>query len=436
MTWGKSYSFPKAIIHIDGDAFFASCEQSLHPDYRGKPVVVGKERGIAASMSYEAKKLGVVRGMTIPQIKKISSQIIIVPSDYETYSLFSKRMFAIMRRFSSVVEEYGIDEGFVDITGLRKPLNMGYVAIARRIKQDISRELGISVSAGLAPTKVLAKLASTYDKPDGFATVPTGRIKDFLRKINVKDVWGIGSNTAHYMYKLDINSAYDFTQKDFEYVQQYFTKPHQEIWRELCGELVYPVISEKKTSYASISKTRTFTPASSDKNFVYSQLIKNIENACIKARRYQLAARSISVFLKTQDFKIDALELKLNRASSFPNDLTKVIKPLFEKLYKEGVRYRATGVVLSKLQEDTCIQGSLFESPIRLEQMKNIYSAVDGLAKKFGKHTVHLGASIKAKRQLQHQKNRGDKAIRKLIKLKGECGRKRLNIPMFFGMVR
>src|SRR5512140_1486104 len=119
-------SFPRALVHIDCDAFFASCEQALHPEYRGKPVVTGKERGIVAAASYEAKAKGVARGVPLWEVKKLCPDAIIVPSDYETYSLFSKRMFEIMRRFTDLVEEYSIDEAFVDVTGLRRPLRASY----------------------------------------------------------------------------------------------------------------------------------------------------------------------------------------------------------------------------------------------------------------------------------------------------------------------
>src|SRR3990167_8342244 len=109
MPWQhpQTRALPNAILHIDGDAFFASCEQAIHPEYKGKPVVTGQERGIVSSASYEAKRLGISRGTRLQDVKKICPEAIIISSDYETYGLFSKRMFAIMRRFSAAVEEYG-----------------------------------------------------------------------------------------------------------------------------------------------------------------------------------------------------------------------------------------------------------------------------------------------------------------------------------------
>src|SRR6202171_5233946 len=129
------HGFPLAIVHIDGDAFFASCEQARDPTLQGKPVITGKERGIVASMSYEAKRMGVSRAMRLFEVRKICPDAIILPSDYETYSLLSKRFFAIVRRYTPDVEEYGIDECFADLTGLRRVLRMQYVAMAQKIKQ-------------------------------------------------------------------------------------------------------------------------------------------------------------------------------------------------------------------------------------------------------------------------------------------------------------
>jgi len=129
--------YPRAIMHIDGDAFFASCEQSRNPALKGKPVITGKERGIAASLSYEAKEKGVKRGMRLSEIKETCPNVIMLPSDYETYSLLSKRFFTIVRRYTPDVEEYSIDECFADLTGLQRPLNMTYLQIAEKIQKDL-----------------------------------------------------------------------------------------------------------------------------------------------------------------------------------------------------------------------------------------------------------------------------------------------------------
>src|SRR5215813_13240299 len=174
-------SFARAIVHIDADAFFASCEQAVNPTLKGKPVVTGKERGIASAVSYEAKARGVKRGMTIREIKALCPDAIHLPSDYETYSLFSQRMFAIVRRYTPEVEEYSIDECFCDLTGLRRPLRMSYRQMAERIKHELDTALGFTFSVGLAPNKVIAKIASKWQKPSGLTEIPGHSIHLFLK---------------------------------------------------------------------------------------------------------------------------------------------------------------------------------------------------------------------------------------------------------------
>ncbi|MFZ4440503.1 MAG: DNA polymerase IV, partial [Syntrophales bacterium] len=124
------HSWPQAIVHIDGDAFFTSCEEAIHPELRGKPIITGAERGIVACASYPAKKIGIARGVPLHEAKRICPGLIVLPSDYETYSLFSRRMFNVMRRFTDQVEEYSVDEAFADITGMRRALHSSYETIA------------------------------------------------------------------------------------------------------------------------------------------------------------------------------------------------------------------------------------------------------------------------------------------------------------------
>ena len=232
-------SLPRAILHIDGDAFFASCEQSRRPQLQGRPVVTGKERGIAASMSYEAKARGVRRGMRLADIRKICPEAVILPSDYETYSLLSTRFFAIVRRYTPEVEEYSIDECFADVTGLRRPLRMSYVQIAERIKHDLDTELGFTFSVGLAPNKVVAKIASKWAKPSGLTAISGRELHRYLAQLPVEHVWGIGHQTTALLQKHGVQTALQFAQQSEAWVQQYFSKPFYQIWQELHGDYIF-----------------------------------------------------------------------------------------------------------------------------------------------------------------------------------------------------
>lgn len=422
-------SFPRAILHIDGDAFFASCEVAKNPRLRGKPVVTGLERGIASALTYEAKARGVKRGMRISEIRRICPEAVFLPSDYETYSLYSTRMFNIVRRYTPTVEEYSIDECFAELTGLRRPNRMSYGEMARSIKLDLDNELGITFSVGLAPTKVLAKIASKWQKPSGLTVIPGNRAHMFLKDLPVGKIWGIGGQTEAYLSSKGVKTALQFARKDEDWIRKHFTKPHWEIWLELRGESVLGLETEEKHDYASISKTKTFTPPSRDCHFVFAQLSKNIENACIKARRHGLAARCAVIYLKTQDFKGEGMECSLSVATSIPSDVIQVIRPAFEKIFKQGHEYRATGVILTKLAEDRIRQPDLFGESLRIEKMQDLYGQIDAIARKFGKHAVVLGSSLPTFTKPQHEGERGAAASEERPKIRGETKRKHVAIP-------
>jgi DNA polymerase-4/DNA polymerase V len=428
-------SFPRAILHIDGDAFFASCEQSRRPKLQGRPVVTGKERGIAASMSYEAKARGVTRGMRISDIRKLCPDAVILPSDYETYSLLSKRFFAIVRRYTPDVEEYSVDECFADLTGLRRPLRMSYIQIANRIKEDLDTELGFTFSVGLAPNKVVAKIASKWRKPSGLTAIPEKELHHYLAKLPVENVWGIGHQTTALLNKHGVKTALQFAQRPEAWVKKHFSKPFYHIWQELNGAYIFELVTGEHETYHTIQKVKTFTPPSGNRDFVFAQLAKNIENACIKLRKYQLATERVLIFLRSQDFHDTGLEMDLSGPTSFPNDILRVVSPAFDDLFAPATLYRATGVILCKLSEAYYGQLDLFGEVIRLQRLSNLYECVDTLREKYGKHTVFLGASFLAHAHAQHDGERGQLPERQRQLLPGETVRKRLAIPMFMGEV-
>ncbi len=425
------HSWPCAIAHLDADAFFASCEQAIHPELKGKPVITGKERGIVAALSYEAKAKGVKRGMRLFEVKKLCPECFILPSDYETYSLFSKRMFDILRRFSPDVEEYSIDEAFIDLTGLRRHYHGSYGSIAEQMQQAVAKELGITVSVGVSISKVLAKIGSKHKKPAGLTIISGRDIHLFLRNLPVNKVWGIGPNTSAYLKKFGITTALDFARKDEAFVKRLLSKPYHEIWCELNGRSVYHVTVQAKASYQSISKARTFTPPSTDHDFVFAQLVKNLENACIKARRYNLTARKLFLFLRQQDFRDSGIEVKVSRPTAFPADLFGPLREGLQKIFRENTPYRQTGVVLCDLVSEEKNQYTLFDDTVRIEKMSTLYKAVDTLSDRFGKHTIQSGASLPTKLQAQHEGDRGDQAVRKTtMLLKGENARQKLGLPV------
>ena len=419
--------FPRAILHIDADAFFTSVEQALEPSLRGRPVVTGKERGIIACASYEAKALGIKRGVMLSDARKLCPGLVVLPSDYETYSLYSRRMFDIFRTFTPTVEEYSVDEAFADITGLRRLYRCSYEEIALRMQQQVEAELGLTVSVGLSLSKGLAKLCSKFRKPNGFTAVPGRYIHILLARTALDKVWGFGPNSVHLLHKLGLRTAYDYVCRSERWAGRLLHKPGRELWNELRGQSVWKVCPEEKTSYATILKSKTFTPPTSDRELVFAKLMRNVESAFAKARRYRLRARSLAVILRHQDFHHDGLEARLNRPTASTLEATPVIRALFDRVHKPGGLYRSTMIILGKLESDTEDQLDLFEDRLKIDNIRRATEAIDSINKRFGKHAVCSGTSLFLERK---QRNSRDAApTRHAALFPGETADKRLALP-------
>jgi DNA polymerase-4 len=298
------------------------------------------------------------------------------------------------------------------------------------MQDTIQQELGLSVSVGVSLSKVLAKIGSKHKKPHGITMILGREIHLFLEKLPVEKVWGIGPNTAAFLGKHRIRTALEFAKQDEAFVIKFLSKPYREIWNELNGRSVYPVTTEIKDSYQSISKAKTFTPASMDESFVFAQLSKNLENACIKARRYRLAATRVVIFLRLQDFTSAGIELKLSRPTAYPVELFGLLREGYQHLYKPNTLYRQTGVILTGLIPENNIQFNLFDDTTKIEKMARVYSVVDEISEKYGKHTIQHAASLPTKLQAQHEGDRGDVPVRRDALFKGENKRQRLGLPM------
>ncbi len=392
----------KTILHMDGDAFFVGVEIAKNPSLKGLSVVTGQERGIVSALSYEAKALGIVRGMPIFRIKRDFPNTIILAGDYSSYVKYSKMMFDIVRRYADDVEEYSIDECFADLTGLDLPLKLSYKEIAEKIKKEINEELNLSISIGLASTKVLAKVASKWKKPNGFTIIDNKSIPDFLKNTLIEKIWGIGPRTSELLKRKGIKTAYDFYLKDIEWVKSNLSKPYEVIWYELHGKMIVPIDGKAKDTYSSIQKTRSFYPNSNDKVFLFSQLSKHIEDACTKARHFSLITKRFTIFLKTKDFQYFTYNIDIPYATNAPEIIISFAKEYFHKIYKEDIQYRTTGIVLLNLISNKSSQSNLFGESEKSDKFELIHKQIDNLENKYGKRIVYLASTHNA---IKYRKN-------------------------------
>lgn len=388
--------YPRAILHVDGDSFFASVEQALDWRLRGKPVVTGAERGAATALSYEAKRKGARRGMTLREIKEVCSDVIVVPSNYTAYSIYAHRMYKIVRAFTPDVEEYSIDECFADITGLTKKYGKSYEEIAEMIKRQLEQDLGITFGVGLAPNKTLAKVASARNKPAGLTPLPKEKIREFLQDLPIGAIWGVGFSTAMQLERLGVRTALEFADKDRHWLKEKrISLPYRKIWAELNGSFVRNLGDDGDERIGSILKSHTFKP-SRDREYILSQLSANLEAACAKARRHRVKARYCRFYLKTQAFTYAGLTLDLNVSLADPREFLRAIHARFDDIYESGELYRATGIGLYVLTGDESVTPDLFGTSSRIERESPLIGAIDKLNHKYGRHTVFLGESFGA----------------------------------------
>lgn len=378
------------ILHVDGDSFFAACEISRRPDLRGKPVVVGQERGIVTAATYEAKALGISRATPIYEVRSRFPHVTILSSDFELYAQVSKRMYAIVRRHTPFVEEYGTDECFADLSHRTNPIET-----ARRIQEELQHELNITFSLGLGPTKVLAKLASKHKKPNGFWVVTSSNRKECLAQTPVEQVWGLGPKTAARLQGMGVCTTLAFTEIPRTRICELFNAPVVDLWDELNGERVLAVDYINSTEQKSIQRTRSFAPHTTDPGILFSELSRHVEHGCRRARRLGVVAGGMQFFLKTQAFRFHTSDIRFAVPTSTPSDILPHLRSAFLRVYQKDVLYRTTGITLLRLQGPMVVQHDLFGVTRERERGARLMEAIDHLEHKFGEHALYFGTSAK-----------------------------------------
>ena len=414
------------LLHVDADGFFAGVEQALNPALRGRPVVTGAERGIIAAASYEAKALGVKRGLQLHEARALCPELVVLPSDYEAYSLYSRRLFAILRRFTPHVEEYSIDEAFADLAGCGAALGLPLEEVAARLRRTVAAELGLTVSVGISLTKTLAKLCSKFRKPDGQTILRRDHLALLLRRTPVAKVWGVGPASAAKLQARGIASALDFTAMAGADVHRLLHKPGYETWLELQGRRVFRLEQAPKTRYDSMMKGHTFAPPGSDPRLVFAEAAANLAAVFAKLRRHRHLARELGFCLRHADYSARAASAPLPAPTAHDSEAAPVLRALFDALFTPGQPYRATLVWLGGLESLHLRPRDLFEETPQRRQRERLDEAVDALNTRYGQGAVAAAALLD--RRLKPRHARDAPPLRYAARLKGE-GVRHLAIP-------
>lgn len=381
------------IALVDCDSFFVSCEQSVNPDLKGKPVCVMSGRGqCVISRSKEAKKLGIRMGMPYFQIEGQMKKAVFINANHELYCQISEKVMDVLKSFSPKVEIYSIDEAFVELTGLERLYKKNYLEIAQMIRQEVLDKVDIPVSIGVSSSKSLAKLASDKAKKadEGVFLVGSRKIIPLLEKTSIDEIWGIGKNLSIMLRKHGILTAYELISQDDLWLNKQIGIRGLEMKHELLGEMLSPVSNEIKLP-KSIQKTSALAKFSSDKNYLKNSLNYHIHRACVKLRKINAKCKGVSIFLRTKDFKVYCEKKVLNVSTDFELEISDIVFELLEKMYNPNILYRSTGVILDTFVFNNEAQMSLFSDNVVDERKEKLSKCFDKLEQRFGKDIIQTG---------------------------------------------
>ena len=352
----------RKIVHIDMDAFYASVEQRDNPRLRGKPVIVAwlGNRSVVCAASYEARSFGVHSAMPAIRAERLCPDAVFVPPDFTRYREVSRSVREIFKRHTDLIEPLSLDEAYLDVTENKTGL-VTATLVARTIRQQIRQELNLTASAGVAPNKFLAKLASDWRKPDGLFVVRPGEIDTFLLPLPVGRLPGVGKVTREKLATLGAQTVRDLRTLDLPVLEHHFGRYGQRLHELALGIDNNPVVPDRPTQSISVEDTFEHDVLLAETEPMIRRLAEKLWSASRKESRI---ARTVVLKLKTGEFKIITRSHTPDSPPSSCEELTDIALRLRERVDLGPLqRYRLVGVGLSNFQEpeDTAAQPILFE---------------------------------------------------------------------------
>lgn len=373
-------------MHVDMDAFFASIEQREHPEWKGKPVIVGglSGRGVVSTASYEARRYGVHSAMPMSRARALCPEGIFVKPHFELYKKTSDEIHQIMLHYAAAIEPISLDEAFMDITGMGKQYpTLG--AIGRAIKAELFEKTRLVASAGIAPNKFLAKMASDMDKPDGLTIIPYGREKEILAPLPIRRLWGVGAATERRLTEAGFRTIGDI-QRAAPGAVEMAVGSQAALLRALADGIddrpVRPVREVK-----SIGDEETYEHDLTDTAEIRRRIAIHSDVVARRLRKKHLAARTVSLKVRFSSFLTVMRSLSFEEATNLQEDIEEAALRLLERIPRtEAVRL--TGVTCSNLSPEID-SPSLF--PDRRTALRKAARAVDAIQEKYGETAIRKG---------------------------------------------
>ncbi|MFI4883520.1 MAG: DNA polymerase IV [Phycisphaerales bacterium JB064] len=382
---------PRTILHADLDAFFASVEQRDNPELRGKPVLVGGAgpRGVVAAASYEARKFGCRSAMPGAVARRLCPQAIFVKGSYEKYKEASQAVFEVFEGVTPLVEPLSIDEAFLDVTGSLRLLGDG-VAIARKIKRDVLEKTRLTVSLGVAPSKLVAKIASDLDKPDGLVVVREGEVEDFLAPLEISRLWGVGAVGQAKLERLGVRTFGDVRKLELKTLRAMFGTLGESLYNRCRGIDDRPVVTDRRAK--SIGHERTFGENLTSIDQCHAQIVDLAERVAWRMRRANRAASALTLKVRNGQFKTITRNRTLAEATHESPAIVRESLALFDAWAGTSFEpVRLLGVSASHLSEP---QGpGLFDAAERAKTTR-VDEAADAIRAKFGTGAIGRASSL------------------------------------------
>ena len=381
-------------LHVDLDAFFAAVEQRDRPELRGKPVVVGvggrNDRGVVSAASYEARRFGIHSAMPLRTAARLCQDVVFVPVDGRKYSAVSRQTMAILRRYTPVVEPISIDEAFLDVAG-SEVLHGTPIEIARSIKATIHAELELTASVGVATTKLVAKVASDLEKPDGLVAVAPGAEAAFLAPLPISRLWGVGEKTAIALSDFGVSTIGDLAALPDDLLARRFGKQGPVLAQRARGIDPSPVSATEPAR--SISHESTFDVDTADPEVLERTLLALSEGVGSRLRAGGVKARTITVKVRDSSFNTVSRQCTLQE----PTDQTEVVFAAVLDLARpqlRGIRVRLLGVGASHLGDGE--QMALFDA--EGDRQRRVTEAADEIRRRYGSKAIRrarlLGSGV------------------------------------------
>lgn len=350
-------SWPRAILHLDMDAFFVNVHLLEHPEDAGIPLVVGgrpEGRGVVASASYEARQFGVRSAMPAARALRLCPQLKIVGFNRPRIRSCSQQVMAVLARYGPV-EKVSVDEAYVDVSAWENP-----AALARELREAVEAETSLPASVGLATSKLVAKVASDREKPRGCTVVLPGEEMAFLAPLPVRALWGIGPRTTERLARLDITTCGQLANADLEALQRTFGRRAEELRQRARGVDSRPVQAERGRR-KSLSQEITFSEDVADPAVMKRELAAMGEAVAALLRERSLVANTVVVKFRWADFTTFTRQRTVEVSFDDPPTVVRLALALWAENWPAGQRVRLLGVGVSNLQEAAGRQLSLFE---------------------------------------------------------------------------